>query len=184
MESGKETAGLQPDRDLETGVGDGDHAAVRLWLRLLTCTSMIERDVRNNLRADFATTLPRFDLMAQLDRAGDAIAMGELSRRLMVSNGNVTGLIERLVQEGLVERSHAPGDRRSHLVRLTKAGKKAFDAMTPVHEHWIETLFGGLGEAETRQLYDLLAHLKRSLIIATGDTSGVGAGDKKRGKTS
>jgi len=176
MEPGRPAA----DGDLETGVGDGDHVAVRLWLRLLTCTSMIERDVRNNLRSDFSTTLPRFDLMAQLDRAGDALTMGELSRRLMVSNGNVTGLIERLVQEGLVKRSHAPGDRRSHLVQLTKAGKKAFDAMTPVHERWIENLFAGMGEAESRELYDLLARLKQSLVDAAGEDTG----DKKKGKKS
>lgn len=159
-----------PEGDLETALGDGDHAAVRLWLRLLTCTSLVEREVRNNLRTEFSITLPRFDLMAQLDRAGKALTMGELSRRLMVSNGNVTGLIERLVQEGLVDRKPAPGDRRSHLVKLTRAGKKAFDAMTPVHEDWIEQMFAGLSEAETRQLYDLLARLKASLGEALEDS--------------
>ena len=170
-----DTAGplAPPTGDFETGVADGDHHEVRLWLRLLTCTNLIEREIRNNLRNDFNITLPRFDLLAQLDRAASGAAggdretgeltMGELSRRLMVSNGNVTGLIDRLVDEGLVERRPAPGDRRSQLVRLTRPGKTAFDAMIPVHEAWLEKLFAGLSAEEAQALYDLLARLKGSL---------------------
>ena len=102
--------------DYETAVSADDHLDVRIWLRLLTCTNMIEGRVRRNLREEFDFTLPRFDLLAQLDRAETGLTMGELSRRLMVSNGNVTGLIDRLVNEGLVARKPAPEDRRAHLV--------------------------------------------------------------------
>ena len=90
-----------------------DHDALRLWLRLLTCTLLIERSVKTRLRESFAMTLPRFDLMAQLERAPGGLKMSELSRRLMVTGGNVTGLTDQLVGEGLVERRRVPGDRRA-----------------------------------------------------------------------
>ena len=95
---------------------------MRLWLRLLTCTTLIETEVRRRLRDEFDVTLPRFDLMAQLDRAPNGMTLGELSQRMMVSNGNVTGLVERLVEQGLVERTPAPNDRRAQIVSLTAEG--------------------------------------------------------------
>jgi DNA-binding MarR family transcriptional regulator len=149
--------------DFETRLRSGDRLELRAWLRLLTCTSLIERRVRQHLRDSFGTTLPRFDLLAQLDRAPAGLAMGDLSRRLMVSNGNVTGLIDRMAAEGLVARSTAPGDRRIQLVRLTRAGKAAFDKMTPAHERWIASMMANFGRTELAQLQSLLASLKRSL---------------------
>ena len=109
--------------DRESRLADDHHESLRLWLRLLTCTLMIERRVRANLRERFAITLPRFDLMAQLERHPQGLRMGELSRRLMVTGGNVTGLASQLVDEGLVERLAIPGDRRAHAVRLTAKGE-------------------------------------------------------------
>src|SRR5262249_40149160 len=102
-----------------------DHDALRLWLRLFTCTMLIEGRVRAGLRERFATTLPRFDLMSQLERAPEGLKMGELSRRMMVTGGNVTGITTALVAEGLIERRAIPGDRRAQLVRLTAEGKRA-----------------------------------------------------------
>lgn len=149
--------------DAESRVRDGDHDSLRLWLRLLTCTQMIERRVRSRLRDRFATTLPRFDLMAQLERAPDGLKMGELSRRMMVTSGNVTGVTDQLVAEGLVERRPIVGDRRAHLVRLTPAGRHAFDAMARAHERWIEDMTAPLPRTERDRLYALLGALKSSL---------------------
>ena len=136
---------------------------LRIWLRLLACTNLIETRVRKGLRDGFDTTLPRFDLMAQLDRAADGLTMGELSRLLMVSNGNVTGLIDRLAAEGMVERRPDESDRRAQLVRLTDAGKQAFDAMTPAHEKWIAHALTSLNAPEKAQLLSLLTKLKSAL---------------------
>ncbi|MDJ0949715.1 MAG: MarR family transcriptional regulator [Alphaproteobacteria bacterium] len=154
--------------DFETGLNADDQLELRVWLRLLTCANLIERNVRQNLRETFDTTLPRFDLMAQLDRAPDGLTMGALSRRMMVTNGNVTGLIDRLVTEGLVERRPAPGDRRAQVVRLTRAGKRAFDGMTPAHADWINEMFKGLGRQDMTALLRLLAKLKQSLAEREG----------------
>jgi DNA-binding MarR family transcriptional regulator len=149
--------------DRESSVAGDDKLELRLWLRLLTCSHLIESEVRQRLRERFATTLPRFDLLAQLDRAPEGLTMGELSSRLMVSNGNVTGLAEALVREGLVSRVPEPEDRRSLRLRLTAAGKRAFDAMTPVHEQWIDMMMQGLSRAEMAHLIELLGKLKQSL---------------------
>ena len=149
--------------DFETALTNDDRLELRVWLRLLTCATMIDGHVRSRLRRDFGTTLPRFDLMAQLDRAPDGLTMGELSRRLMVSNGNVTGLIDRLVGEGMVLRRRSPDDRRSQIVRLSDAGKRAFDRMTPAHQAWIEELLAGLGRREMADLHEGLGAMKTSL---------------------
>jgi DNA-binding MarR family transcriptional regulator len=149
--------------DRESSVAGDDKLELRLWLRLLTCSHLIESEVRQRLRERFATTLPRFDLLAQLDRAPHGLTMGELSSRLMVSNGNVTGLAEALVREGFVSRVPEPADRRSLRLRLTAAGKRAFDAMTPVHEQWIDAMMQGLSRAEMAHLIELLGKLKQSL---------------------
>ena len=155
---------LLPDRtDRESGLVRDDKLELRVWLRLLTCANLVEGQVRNGLRETFEITLPRFDLLAQLDRAPDGLTMGELSNRLMVSNGNVTGLTERLVSEGLVVRLPSPRDRRESRVKLTAQGKRIFDRMTPVHERWIDELFAGLTRTEMAQLLDLLGKLKSSL---------------------
>src|SRR5690606_3017733 len=95
------------------GSSDNHQQELRVWLRLLTCANLIESEIRSRLREHFDTTLPRFDLMAQLERSEDGILLGELSRRMMVSNGNITGLVDRLVQSGLIERRVLETDRRA-----------------------------------------------------------------------
>jgi DNA-binding MarR family transcriptional regulator len=151
--------------DPESRLHDDHHDALRLWLRLLTCTLLIERRIKGQLRDSFAMTLPRFDLMAQLERAPGGLKMNELSRRLMVTGGNVTGLTDQLVAEGLVERRHVPGDRRAHAVSLTPAGRKAFQAMAEEHERWIVELMGGLSDSDRDRLYTLLGRLKRGVAM-------------------
>ena len=149
--------------DLESRLHDDHHDALRLWLRLLTCAMLIERRIRGRLREQFATTLPRFDLMAQLERSPEGLRMGELSRRLMVTGGNVTGITEALVTDGLVERRAIAGDRRAQAVRLTPAGKRAFDMMAAEHERWIEEMLGGLSTADRDRLHALLGRLKTTI---------------------
>jgi DNA-binding MarR family transcriptional regulator len=154
--------------DPESRLADDHHDSLRLWLRLFTCTLLIEKRIRTQLRERFATTLPRFDLMAQLERHADGLRMGELSQRLMVTGGNVTGLVDQLVAEGLVTRTPTARDRRALVVKLTARGKEAFDAMADEHERWIEAIFGGLAPSERGRLQELLGGLKRSL---TGPTT-------------
>ncbi|SLN77436.1 MarR family winged helix-turn-helix transcriptional regulator [Oceanibacterium hippocampi] len=149
--------------DLESGIRDDEKLELRLWLRLLTCSTMIERTVRRRLRARFDITLPRFDLLAQLDRAGGGLTMSALSTRMMVSNGNITGLTDRLVEEGLVRRETSETDRRSQTVALTPAGKRSFDAMTPSHGDWIHEAMSGLDRDDMQTLLSLLGKLKHSL---------------------
>jgi len=149
--------------DAETRASDDDHLALRLWLRLLSCTNRVEEPLRRRLRGQFGGSLPRFDLMAQLDRHPGGLKMRELSRRLMVTGGNVTGLTDRLVDEGLVERRDDPGDRRACTVQLTDEGKRQFRAMARAHEGWVAELFGGLTAAQQAQLFELLGRLKSSM---------------------
>jgi DNA-binding MarR family transcriptional regulator len=149
--------------DPESRLHDDHHASLRLWLRLLTCTLLVERRIRARLRAEFATTLPRFDLMAQLERNPTGLRMGELSRRLMVTGGNVTGITDQLAAEGLVERRPIPRDRRAYAVRLTPKGKRAFDTMAVAHERWVIELFAGLDAAERKRLHALLGRVKTTL---------------------
>src|SRR5258706_4644203 len=146
--------------DRESAARADDHRALRVWLRLLTCSQLIERHVRSRLRSRFATTLPRFDLMAQLERHPAGLKMNELSRRLMVTGGNVTGIVDQLVREGLVERS-ADADRRAFRVRLTRSGERAFGEMARAHEQWIVELLEGLTRREHVDLFKLLARLKQ-----------------------
>jgi len=131
----------------------GSHAkaAVRLELRLLTLTALIERRIAQRFREEFDTTLPRFDFLAALDRNGE-LSLGEISRLLMVSNGNVTGIVDRLVSDGFVVRSQRNGDRRTSFVRLTTAGRAAFAEMSAAHEGWIDRLFGAVSEREAEQI--------------------------------
>jgi len=140
-----------------------DHKAeLRLWLRLLTCTTLIEAEIRRRLRDRFATTLPRFDFLAQLDKAPQGMTLGEVSRRMMVSNGNVTGLAERLEAEGLIDRRPAPNDRRAHHVTLTPEGRRTFARMAAEHEDWIADIFADLDERDIDALMALLARAKGS----------------------
>ena len=149
--------------DLEAR-GHSEHPeALRLWLRLLTCTQLVEKQVRTQLREQFDTTLPRFDLMAQLERSPEGLKMNELSRRMMVTGGNVTGITDQLVAEGLVERRAIPGDRRAFAVRLTLRGKRAFDAMAAAHEAWVIGMFAALPRTERARLHALLGRVKMAV---------------------
>ena len=146
--------------DLETRAKKGDHQALRLWLRLLSCTVRIENKIRLSLRREFNTTLPRFDLMAQLERCPGGLRMNELSRQLMVSGGNVTGITDQLEREALVARTPCPGDRRAFTVKLTAAGLKRFREMAARHEQWIVELLGGLTREEQESMISELWKLK------------------------
>jgi DNA-binding MarR family transcriptional regulator len=166
------TTAIVEERPLRTDPGRGEQASLRTWLRLLACTNLVEREVRGRLRDRFDTTLPRFDVLAQLDAAtresDSPLTMSELSRRLMVSNGNLTALVERLVQEGAINRDTSPDDRRTQIVSLTAAGKKSLDLMTPEHQQWIAALFSGLSPAERKSLFELLGKLRSSVQDSLG----------------
>lgn len=157
--------------DLETRANDEHHLALKLWLRLLACTTKLETEVRARLRSEFDTTLPRFDLMAQLERSPSGLTMSELSRRLMVTGGNVTGITDMLEAEGLVARVDHPTDRRAYTVKLTTAGRRLFARMAAAHESWIVGLLGGLESGEQEQVYRLLARLKQHLHASTESSS-------------
>lgn len=157
------SAAALPDR--LGGAPDGKRS-LRLWLRLLTCTTTIEQTISQRLRDEFGSTLPRFDMLSALDRAGETgLTMGEAAGMLMVSNGNVTGVAQRLKADGLIE--HLPGaDRRVQRVRLTALGRARFGAMATAHERWIEALLADLTTAEADDLTRLLEQTKRSLRSA------------------
>lgn len=146
--------------DLETRAHPGDHQALRLWLRLLACTTRIEDALRQRLRRQFATTLPRFDLLAQLDRFPQGLTMRALSQRLMVTGGNVTGVVDQLETQAWVRRVAHPEDRRATLVQLTPAGRRQFRKMAAAHETWIIELMNPLAPTEAAQLHALLGQLK------------------------
>ena len=157
--------------DAETKVAERPHDhkdELRLWLRLFTCKELIESEVRKHLREDFHFTLPRFDLMAQLDRAHKGMTLGELSQRMMVTNGNVTGLVERLVEQGLVNRRPSPEDRRAQIVSLTAEGRRLFRAMARANEEWIGDMFADLSNSDIEALLRLLAKAKMSVRAAIG----------------
>ena len=139
------------------------HASLRLWLRLLSCTTRVEDKIRQKLRESFDITLPRFDLMAQLERHPDGLTMGELSRRMMVTGGNITTIVDQLEKEKLVVRQVGVNDRRSFTVKLTQAGRDAFADMAIAHEAWVADLFEGLSVNQQTVLYTLLGAMKKNL---------------------
>lgn len=149
--------------DVETRATEADHQALRLWLRLLSCHLRIENHIRARLRESFTTTLARFDLMAQLERHEDGLRMSDLSKSLMVTGGNVTGIADQLENEKLVVRVLDRNDRRAVRVKLTAAGVARFREMATQHEQWILELFAGLTEQEKRTMYALLHKLKLHL---------------------
>jgi DNA-binding MarR family transcriptional regulator len=150
--------------DRESIARSEDHHALRIWLRLLTCTQLIERQVRSRLREKFATTLPRFDLMAQLERQRDGLKMNELSRMLMVTGGNITAIVDQLEHEGLVERLDDAADRRAFRIRLTRTGERTFAEMARAHEEWVVELLAGLSRREQEELLKLLAKVKQHTV--------------------
>ena len=141
----------------------GDHSAVKLWLRMLSCSTQIEQEIRTRLRQRFVTTLPRFDYLAQLERHPNGLRMNALSRYLMVTGGNVTGLTDQLAAEGWVERAPDAEDRRSLIVRLTKAGRAQFMQMAAEHEAWLVELLEGFNATDRNNLFDSLGRLRMHL---------------------
>ena len=146
-----------------------DHSAVKLWLRLLACSTQIEQEIRSRLRQRFATTLPRFDYLAQLERHPEGLRMNVLSRYMMVTGGNVTGLTDQLVADGLVARAPDPLDRRSLIVKLTAAGRKQFLRMAEVHEAWLIELLSGFDPQHKDVLYEGLGRLRVHLAHRDGE---------------
>jgi DNA-binding MarR family transcriptional regulator len=154
---------VEPNADAETRIHDDHHLSVRLWLRMLACTNRIENFVRQNLQAKFETTLPRFDLMAQLERAPQGLKMSELSQRMMVTGGNVTGITDGLENDGLVVREVDTADRRVFRVKLSAEGQRQFRRMAGEHEQWVIELFEGMSMKHKNQLVELLGELKRNI---------------------
>jgi DNA-binding MarR family transcriptional regulator len=164
MAKSKKTPKLvEANADAETRIHDDHHLSVRLWLRMLACTNRIESLVRQNLQAKFATTLPRFDLMAQLERAPQGLKMSELSQRMMVTGGNVTGITDGLEKEGLVVREVDSTDRRVFRVKLSAEGQRQFRRMAAEHEQWVVELFEGVSMKHKNQLVELLGELKQQI---------------------
>jgi DNA-binding MarR family transcriptional regulator len=160
--------------DVETKVAERPHDhkdELRLWLRLFACKELIESEVRGRLRENFSVTLPRFDLMAQLDRAPKGMTLGELSQRMMVSNGNVTGLVDRLVERGLIDRRPSAKDRRSQIVTLTAEGRRFFRTLARANGEWIGEMFADLSASDIDTLLRLLAKTKMSARRAIAQAS-------------
>ena len=161
---------------LEAGVTEDDHHSLRLWLRLLACSTDIETEIRRRLRVQFGMTLARFDYLAQLHRHREGLRMNVLSRNLMVTGGNVTGLTDELEKAGFVSRDLQPEDRRSFVIVLTPKGRRAFERMARVHEGWVIELLGGIPDKAKQQMYHQLGQLRAQLAghVETDTT------DKKR----
>ena len=145
--------------------------ALRLWLRLLSCESLVEQHVRSNLRREFGITLPQFDVLAKLDYRNHPMTMSELSNHLMVSNGNITGVVDRLVRDGYVERQASPGDRRVQLISLSDRGRREFQRMARCHESWIGDAFEDISVDEIRDITRLLGMAGEKLKNRFGKTS-------------
>jgi len=133
---------------------------LRFWLHLLKATRHIEAELKDRLRQEFDTTLPRFDVMSALQKSGSGLKMSQLSKQLMVSNGNVTGIVDRLVGDGLVVRVSIKGDRRATLVRLTTKGETLFYDMAQAHEIWVAKLLHGLDEVEISAASDVFSKIR------------------------
>lgn len=161
------TTAVRPEMPERLGGAPHSKQSLRLWLRMLTCTSIIEKRIRNRLRAEFGTTLPRFDVLAALDHAGGPLTMSELSKHLMVSNGNITGIVSRLEGDGLVKREGSPRDRRTVYVALTKTGQREFNQQARHHEGWLDRMMAELSDTEIAELLDGLGELRHSVEAAT-----------------
>ena len=150
--------------DHETRLVESDHHSLKLWLRLLTCSSLIEKRLRDELRLSFDMTLPRFDFLSQLERAPDGLTMGELSKRMMVSGGNISGIAAQLVDEGLIDRCQVPSNRRTFVVTLTQKGRNEFDTIAKAHERWVIEMLGQVDQDDAKQLMNLLLKVKNTLL--------------------
>ncbi len=156
--------------DHEARLVEDDHHSLKLWLRLLTCSSLVENKIRESLRQEFNTTLPRFDFMAQLQRKPEGLMMGTLSKRMMVSGGNVSGIATQLVKDGLISRESLKTDRRTFVVKLTPKGLRSFNKMAARHEEWVIETIGPLGNDNIEQLTSLLGELKRTTLAAESES--------------
>jgi DNA-binding MarR family transcriptional regulator len=145
------------------GTQEGKKPELRLWLRMLSTTKLISQEIRRRLRTEFGATLPQFDLLAQLYREKDGLRLGELSRRTMVTNGNVTGLVERLEGDGLIVRETPDGDRRVTLAKLTSRGEDLFSAMAKAHEGWLRDMMADVDPEAIRVLLDDMSLVKMSV---------------------
>ena len=150
--------------DHETRLVESDHHSLKLWLRLLTCSSLIEKKLRDELRLSFDMTLPRFDFLAQLERAPDGLTMGELSKRMMVSGGNISGIAAQLADEGLIDRCQVPNNRRTFIVTLTQKGRDEFETIAKAHERWVIEMLGQLDQDDVNQLMNLLLKVKNTVL--------------------
>ena len=150
--------------DHETRLVESDHHSLKLWLRLLTCSSLIEKKLRDELRLSFDMTLPRFDFLAQLERAPDGLTMGELSKRMMVSGGNISGIAAQLADEGLIDRCQVPNNRRTFIVTLTQKGRDEFETIAKAHERWVIEMLGQLDQDDVSQLMNLLLKVKNTVL--------------------
>lgn len=146
-------------------LGGAPHSkrSLQLWLRLLSCATVIEKRVRARFEQEFGTTLPRFDLLAAIERHPTGPTMSQLSRSIMVSNGNVTAVVNRLIEDGWIVRTIGGHDRRVATVRLTRKGRAAFVKMAEAHEKWIDALFGELADGELEELMTRLGDVRRSV---------------------
>ncbi|MDB5613731.1 MAG: MarR family transcriptional regulator [Devosia sp.] len=152
--------------DAETKIADapGDHHdELRLWLRLFSVTRLMENDVRSRLQNEFDVTFPRFDILSQLYRVPDGLILGELSQRLMVSPGNITSVIKRLMDDGMIVRNQNPNDRRENIVQMTALGREKFIQMAASNEEWVRNLTKDLAPADVKALLALLQKMKTSV---------------------
>lgn len=155
----------------EARAASGDHLALKVWLRLLACSTQIETEIRKRLRSRFGMTLPRFDYLAQLYRHPGGLQMNVLSRYLMVTGGNVTGLTDELEKAGLVVREDNPNDRRSFRVSLTEPGRRAFERIAAEHECWLIELLSGVSAAGQETLFEQLGQLRVQLAKSQSDAN-------------
>lgn len=153
--------------DLESRLNPGSCDHLRTWLRFLSCGRLIENEIRSRLRREFNTTLPRYDLMAHLEKHPKGIKMSDLSRLLMVTNGNITGITSQLIKEGLVQRTLLPQDRRSSLLKLTAKGRAQLARISAAHNQWVCSLFEQLPDQDLQHMMQSLDELKKhSLLFA------------------
>jgi Transcriptional regulators len=145
-----------------------DRGNVRLWLRLLTCTTVIEKRLKRRFADQYGITLPRFDVMAALDRHPEGMTMGQLSQALLVSNGNVTGVVQALLRDRYLSIAPSPTDGRASIVRLTPLGQDCFSGLAEAHHEWVDTMLGNLTGDQRAALFNLLGALKDSLAADNG----------------
>jgi DNA-binding MarR family transcriptional regulator len=148
--------------DRESAAHSDNRLQLRVWFRLLTVFKMIEGKLRTRLRTKFDVSIPHFDVLAILDARKEPMTMGELSAGLMVTTGNVTGIVDTMIEEGLVTRSPNPADRRSHLIQITPVGHKMFSSIAPALAKWFEEAMSSMSKAEIVLLLELLGKFKKS----------------------